>query len=119
MFDFPLFPEQASTLAPKVDALVGFIFFVCCFFTLLIGFLIFFFVIKYHHKRDANRQRAQTFDLALEITWTAIPLGLALVIFVWGAQVFTAIRQTPSDAYEVYVVGKQWMWKLQHPEGRA
>jgi len=57
-------------------------------------------------------------SLALELTWTLIPFGLAMVMFFWGAQVYLAIARPPDDALPVYVVGKQWMWKIQHLEGR-
>ena len=54
----------------------------------------------------------------LEVTWSVIPLLIALVIFGWGADVFFALAKPPSDAAEYYAVGKQWMWKLQHPDGK-
>src|SRR5262249_46994780 len=27
--------------------------------------------------------------------------------------------RVPDDAMEIYVVGKQWMWKVQHPGGQS
>ena len=56
--------------------------------------------------------------LALEITWTVIPFLITLVIFVWGARIFITLHTPPENAMEVYVVGKQWMWKIQHLEGQ-
>jgi cytochrome c oxidase subunit 2 len=50
--------------------------------------------------------------------WTIIPFGITMVIFVWGASVFLTLKRPPDDALEVFVVGKQWMWKVQHLEGR-
>ena len=55
---------------------------------------------------------------ALEITWSIIPLGIFIVIFVWGAVIYFKERTPPRGATEVYVVAKQWMWKLQHEEGQ-
>ena len=40
-----------------------------------------------------------------------------MVMFAWGAQVFFHMTRPPKGAMEVYVVGKQWMWKLEHPDG--
>src|SRR5437764_7846092 len=57
-------------------------------------------------------------SLRLEIGWTLAPLVIGLVIFFWSARVFFGMHRAPDDAMSVYVVGKQWMWKLQHPEGR-
>jgi cytochrome c oxidase subunit 2 len=53
----------------------------------------------------------------LEIAWTVVPLGLALVMFGWGAWLYFAINRPPAGAMEVFVVAKQWMWKFQHPSG--
>jgi len=118
MLNFPLFPAQASTFAPGVDALMGFVLLVTAFFSLLIASLILFFVVKYHHTSKADRRGAVTSNLLLELTWTIIPLGIVLVIFGWGARLFYTTKMIPADALEFFVVGKQWMWKVQHPEGQ-
>ena len=41
-----------------------------------------------------------------------------LTFFVWGAVIFFEERTPPADATEVYVVAKQWMWKIEHIEGQ-
>ena len=56
-------------------------------------------------------------SLALELAWTFIPFVLSMVMFGWGAKVFFCLANPPANAMEVFVVGKQWMWKVQHPEG--
>lgn len=55
--------------------------------------------------------------MRVELIWTIIPLLLALGLFGWGAVVYFHIQVPPSDALEINVVGKQWMWKIQHQEG--
>src|SRR5947209_2647420 len=55
----------------------------------------------------------------IEIAWTVIPFGLAMISFVWGARIYFAEAQPPPDALEIYVVAKQWMWKAQQPGGQA
>ena len=56
----------------------------------------------------------------MEVIWIGVPLVLGLVMFAWGAQaLFRRITKPPGDALEIAVVGKQWMWHLQHPEGRS
>ena len=57
--------------------------------------------------------------MALETLWSAIPLVVFLVFFFWGARIFYANADPPKDALQIYVVGKQWMWYVQHPEGQA
>ena len=54
----------------------------------------------------------------LEATWTIIPLGLFLVMFVWGSIIYFRIYTPPANAMNIYVVGKQWMWKAEHPGGQ-
>ena len=54
----------------------------------------------------------------LEATWTIIPLGLFLIMFVWGALIYFRVYTPPANAMNIYVVGKQWMWKAEHPGGQ-
>jgi len=118
MGNVPFFPVQASTMAPQVDALFAFLMAITAFFSLLIALLIVVLVIRYHHKTDADRQGANNSHLVLELVWTGIPLGIVMVVFVWGADVFYRMKTVPPNALQIYVVGKQWMWKIQHPEGQ-
>jgi cytochrome c oxidase subunit II len=53
----------------------------------------------------------------LEIGWSVIPLVISLAMFAWGARVFYDIYRAPTTAVEYWAVGKQWMWKFQHPDG--
>jgi cytochrome c oxidase subunit 2 len=112
------YPERASNFAGPVDHVTLFLLAVCGFFAALIAALIVFFSIKYHHTKSADRSNPSYFNLPIEIVWTAVPLALCLVMFAWGARLFVRMHQAPSDAIDVDVVGKQWMWKIQHPEGR-
>lgn len=118
MDEFKLFPEQGSEFAAHVDALFLFITAVAAFFSLLIAGLIVYFSIRYRRQDERQFANATQSALGLEITWTAIPLGLTMVMFVWGAQLYFSANHPPPDAMDIHVVGKQWMWKIQHPEGR-
>ncbi len=115
---FPLFPEQASTLAERVDALYYFLVGVSALFASLIFLLLIFFAIKYRRRSSTERPRTILGDLRLELLWTLIPLGIAMVMFTWGARLYFTSFQPPAGALEIAVVGKQWMWKFQHPEGQ-
>jgi cytochrome c oxidase subunit 2 len=114
----PFFPIEASTAAPRVDALMAYVLLIATAFIALVGGVIVYFAVKYHHRARADRSRPVFFSLPLELAWTLIPLLLTLSIFLWGAKLFIAMREPPPDALEVYVVGKQWMWEIQHAEGR-
>jgi len=100
-----------------MDLLYFFILSVCAFFTVLVVALVVYFTIRYKRKH-ANDVGADIHgSLALELLWTAIPFVLAIGMFGWGAKLFFRLSRPPADAMEIVVVGKQWMWKVQHPEG--
>src|SRR5262249_3857596 len=56
--------------------------------------------------------------LPIELTWIITPLLMTTLIFAWGAHVFVDASFPPVDARTIYVVGRQWMWKVQHPGER-
>jgi cytochrome c oxidase subunit 2 len=115
----PLFPEQASSLASQVDALYFFLIGISIFFSLLIAGLVIVFAVKYRRRSDSEPPPAPPAEgAALEIVWSVIPLGISMIIFVWGASLYFKMERPPDDALEVYVVAKQWMWELQHMEGQ-
>ncbi len=114
----PLFPDQASTLAPRVDALYFFLVGVSAFFSLLIAGLIVYFAVRYRRRRPAEVGADIHGGTTLEIVWSVIPLGLSMVMFVWGASVYFSLYRPPDETLDIYVVGKQWMWKFQHLDGR-
>jgi cytochrome c oxidase subunit 2 len=118
MFEnLPFFPEAASTQAGQVDALYFFLVAVSAFFAGLIAILVTVFAVRFRRRRQDEVGAAIHGSIALELLWTIIPLGIAMVMFVWGAKVFFHLTRPPKGAMEVYVVGKQWMWKLQHMDG--
>ena len=118
MWSFPLFPERASTIAGRVDAVYFAELLVVLFFTVLIGVLILFFAIRYRRGAVVDRTRPPTHGNIMEAAWIGIPLVLSIGMFVGATEVFFEIYTPPGDAATVYVIGKQWMWQLQHPEGR-
>lgn len=117
MFEnFPLFPDQASTTASKVDGLYAYLVGISAFFSVLIFLAVMFFAIRYRRKHQG--QLAKTFhtNVKLEIVWSVVPLVLALTMFGWGATVYFEMWTQPREGLDVYVVGKQWMWNLFHAE---
>jgi cytochrome c oxidase subunit 2 len=118
MWDLPLFPEQASTNAGRVDLAYFFALAVTVFFTTLVLFLIVGFTVWYRRGRVADRTNPPESSFVLEVLWIGVPAVLAIAMFVLGAQIFFDLFEPPADASTIYVIGKQWMWKLQHPEGK-
>jgi cytochrome c oxidase subunit 2 len=118
MQDFlPLFPPSASTVAQEVDLLYLFITAVSAFFVVLVAALVVIFAVKFRRRHEDEVGADIHGSLAAELTWTFIPLALALVMFFWGADLFFRLSRPPVDSVEMFVVGKQWMWKIQHPNG--
>jgi cytochrome c oxidase subunit 2 len=113
----PLWPDQASTSAGQVDALYIYLLLVASVMTALIFAAITVLAIKYRRVpgREAQQIEGSTF---LEIAWSAIPFFVMLTFFIWGAAIYFRERTPPADATEVYVVAKQWMWKMEHMEGQ-
>jgi cytochrome c oxidase subunit II len=114
---FPLFPPSASSFAVEMDLLYLFILGVSAFFTVLVTALVVFFTIKFRRRHRDEVGEDIHGSLALELTWTIIPFILSMIMFAWGAKVFFDLARPPADAMDIYVVGKQWMWKVQHSNG--
>src|ERR1700712_2452968 len=83
----------------------------------LVGALVAFFSIRYRKEKHPVAVQVDGSTL-LEATWTIIPLAIFLVCFVWGALLYFRIYNPPTNAMNIYVVGKQWMWKAEHPGGQ-
>ncbi|HJP93452.1 MAG TPA: cytochrome c oxidase subunit II [Pyrinomonadaceae bacterium] len=113
-----LVPDSASTFSWKVDALYFYLSGVTLFFTLLISGVLIFFVIRYRRRTPYEIPRPVAGSHKLETLWTVIPFLIAMTMFAWGSQVYFDQYKAPANAVEVYVVAKQWMWKLQHATGQ-
>ncbi|MEO7793322.1 MAG: cytochrome c oxidase subunit II [Thermoanaerobaculia bacterium] len=117
-FTIPFAPEQASAAASEVDTLTLYLVGMSTFFTVLIAAMVLYFAVRY--RRTSTNQVGSNFENSafLEITWTVIPLLIALFTFAWGLKVFFSLSRPPANAVEYQVTGKQWMWKIQHPTGQ-
>jgi cytochrome c oxidase subunit 2 len=112
-----LFPAEASGISPYVDALYFFLLLMTVVGTLLVGAIVLVFSLRYRREKNPVATQIEGSTL-LEATWTIIPLAIFLVTFVWGALLYFRIYNPPTNAMNVYVVGKQWMWKAEHPGGQ-
>jgi len=114
----PLVPESASSFSWKVDALYFYLSGVTLFFTLLISAVLIFFIIRYRRRTPYEIPRPIAGSHKLETLWTIIPFIIAMTMFGWGARIYFEQYKPPANAIEIYVVGKQWMWKIQHATGQ-
>lgn len=108
---------QASTIAQGVDYLFFFLVAIDLFFTALIFFTIFYFALRYRRRSPDEKPHQIEGSIPLELTWTIIPLGIVLVVFTWGTGLYVRNARPPKASTEIFVVGKRWMWKVEHPEG--
>jgi cytochrome c oxidase subunit 2 len=114
----PLFPEQASNFAGSIDALMFYILVTSVFFAVTVTLVVLYFAVKFRRTDEKQIGTPIHGSVALEIAWTILPLILAMVMFAWGATIYVNYRQPPPDTLDIYVIAKQWMWKLQQPDGR-
>ena len=111
------FPESASTVAPEVDRVFNWITWICIFFFLLIVGAMVWFMFKYRRREHVASTEGPTHNTPLEITWTAIPLILVILIFYIGLQGYVNLTTPPENAYEIEAVGQQWYWSFNYPNG--
>ena len=118
----PIFPEQGSDIARSVDHLMLFALGGLVVFSTLIAALVLVFMVRYRRRHDGeigeDVYETNPKSHVLEIVWSVIPLGLLLVLFGWGTKVFFEQNRPPAGAAQYWVTGRQWMWKIQHPNGR-
>ncbi|MBV8279197.1 MAG: cytochrome c oxidase subunit II [Verrucomicrobia bacterium] len=112
------FPDQASKMAGQVDTLLLWLIVLTGTVTLAIAAVMIFFLAKYRKRAAADRTPPKTENLAVEVTWSVIPFFMFLGLFGWGAKIYFDESVDPKNAMEVHVIGKQWMWKLEHLQGK-
>ncbi|MCG3190899.1 MAG: cytochrome c oxidase subunit 2 [Thermoanaerobaculia bacterium] len=115
----PIFPQGASTYSTEVDILFYVYLGLAAFFTVAIFGLVTVFAVKYRRKKATDvGVEPQGHATVIEVTWTVLPLILMLGAAIWGLKIYVQQLTPPPNAKEYYVVGKQWMWKIEHPDGR-
>src|ERR1700759_4625775 len=117
VFSF-IFPDQASHFAPSVDAIFFALLGLCASIALLVFLLALFFCVRFRRGSKADRTPANIGSLGFALAWSIISFLIFLFLFFWGANVYFGMSRPPENATEIHVVGKQWMWKVQHPDGR-
>ncbi len=115
---FHLFPARASSFADHYDTLFLALMLLLWFVALAVTALLVYFAVHYRKGSAADRRRAPVRGRKIEVAWIVIPLLLFLATFAWAAYDFTKLYRAPPNAMPVFVVAKQWMWKLEHTNGR-
>jgi cytochrome c oxidase subunit II len=115
---FQFFPEQGSKTAAHVDILFLCLIGITGSVTFAIAVIAFFFLAKYRRNAQVDRTPTRNSSLAVEVSWSVAPLAIFIVLFGWGAKIYLHESAVPANAIEIHVVGKQWMWKLEHLQGK-
>src|SRR5262245_18728731 len=118
MWDFPLVPESASTMSGWVDISTLFTTAIVLFFLMFVAMNVLVLAVRYRHGMRAERADPPQTDERLELLWIAALLVIVMLLFGVTTAIFFMQYDTPPDASTIYVVGKQWMWKIEHPEGK-
>jgi cytochrome c oxidase subunit 2 len=119
--DYPLllWPAAASNAATHVDYLISAFTAVTLLLTVPIFLAITYFALVYRVGRRADRRHGADRNVKIELSWMLIPFFLTLGFFAWGAQLFDAAKHPPANAMQIQAIGRQWMWKFQHPGGQG
>ena len=114
-----IWPQAASSAAHQADYLILSFTIVTLLLTVPIFLSITYFAFKYRKGRQVNRQTSENRSNAIELSWMLIPFALTLIFFAWGARLFSEQNNPPADALQITAIGRQWMWKFQHPGGQS
>ncbi len=109
--------EGASNLAAGVDRTFMLILYISIFFTLGITAFMIWTVIKYNRKKNLPAKQFSG-SVTLEIAWTAIPLILVMVIFIYGWKGYAPSQNPPADAREITAIGRMWQWSFDYGNGK-
>jgi cytochrome c oxidase subunit 2 len=115
---FAWWPPAASEYASQIDFLFGSLLLICGLTIGLVFFLLLFFANKYRHGSNADRSGTTRKTWRFEVSWTAATLLIFVGLAGWGADIYLKLYNPPADALQIFIVGKQWMWKAQHPGGQ-
>ena len=115
--DFQLNPTQASSFAAEIDLFYYALWALTIVFTIGIAAAAAYLMKRYKRRSSSDLPEHIHGSLILELTWSIIPLIISLGIFAWGAKLYYQLYTPPTDALEIYVTGKQWMWRAQHLNG--
>ena len=115
-----LLPYEDSSYAPHVDAIFVSLFALCSFITFAIFVVVVWFCVRYRRgsKVDRTPSKSLSQNVPLELTWIIIPLLIFIGIFAWAGKVYYDMFSPPTDGMPIYVIGKQWMWKIEHADGQ-
>lgn len=118
MSQLRLFPDSASTVSGEVDLLFVTLIVVCGVVATGIACFLIYSIVRYRRRHENELPPQIRNYVPAEITWIVLPLIVFMGMYLWGAKVYFDIERPPNNALQLWVVGKQWMWKVQYPGGQ-
>lgn len=114
----PFWLPSATEYGRSVDILFAALLAVSMLVSIILFTLMLRFIVRYREGSAAERDHTIQKSWHWEVAWTTATMAAFFVLFVWGARLFVTFAATTADATPIYVVGQQWMWKVQHPTGQ-
>ena len=112
-------PPAASASAVETDHLILSFTVLTLLLTVPIFVAFTWFALIYRKGVKADRRLTESRSSAIEMTWMIGPFLLTLFFFAWGAQMFMRHKTIPAGGLQISAIGRQWMWKFQHPGGQS
>jgi cytochrome c oxidase subunit II len=116
--ELQFWPDSASSVAGEVNLLFICMLVICGAVAIAIAVFLIYSALRYHRKRENEMGNQMRNNVPAEAAWIITPFFLFMGMFAWGAKLYFDIERPPDNAISMYAVGKQWMWKIQHPEGQ-
>ncbi|MFL6451646.1 MAG: cytochrome c oxidase subunit II [Bryobacteraceae bacterium] len=111
-------PDSASSVSGQVNLFFALMVVLCTTVAVGIASVLIYSTLRYHRKHDDEMGRPTRYVITIEVAWTVLPFFFFCGMFAWGSKLYFDIERPPDDAINMYAIGQQWMWELQHPEGQ-
>jgi cytochrome c oxidase subunit 2 len=109
---------SASVHSAEVDALLAGLLLISLAVLALVFGLIWTYALRYRAGNTEDRGAIAQKSWRIEIGWTVATLVVFFALFIWGADLYVRLYTPPGNALKIYIVGKQWMWKVEHEGGQ-
>lgn len=108
---------EASNFVSSFNLAFYFIVAIALVFIVGLTFLMLWFVYKYNRKKNKTATQIEGSN-ALEITWTVIPIALAMIMFWFGWAGYLPMSKPPKDAFTVTSTARMWSFSFRYENGR-
>jgi cytochrome c oxidase subunit 2 len=114
-----LWPPAASSMAVEIDRVFVAWCVVLTFLVVPVFIFMTYCAVKYRAGRPADRSQRESRNMTIEMSWMITPFLISLVFFAWAGDIYLQQHTPPPNAIVITALGRQWMWKYQHPGGQS